>query len=110
MPKACCIKRLIYQVRLILLMPKVEVGITKMSSKGQVVIPVEMRQGIHEGEKLLIVRQRGCIVLKKAGDLAKDLVEDLEFAKRTEDAWREYDKGKFITMPADKFLKKLAKC
>jgi len=31
-------------------------AITKMSSKGQIVIPVEMRKGIEEGEKLEEVR------------------------------------------------------
>jgi AbrB family looped-hinge helix DNA binding protein len=33
----------------------VEIAITKMSSKGQVVIPAEMRGNIHEGEKLVII-------------------------------------------------------
>ncbi len=33
--------------------------------------------------------------------------EDLEFAKRTEEAWQRIDNGEFIEMPADKFLEEL---
>ena len=39
----------------------------------------------------------------------KKLKEDLEFARRTEEALEKYDKGEFISMPIDKFLKKLKK-
>ena len=35
--------------------------------------------------------------------------EDLEFAKRTEEALQRYDKGKFISMTAEEFLKNLEK-
>jgi len=87
-----------------------EVAITKMSSKGQIVIPAEMREGIHEGEKLVIIRNNGQIIMKKASELERNLVEDLKFARRTEEAWKSYEKGKFISMPADKFLEKLSKC
>ena len=87
-----------------------DVALTKMSSKGQVVIPAEMRKNIHEGEKLIIIEDRGQLLMKKANELDKNLAEDLEFAKRTEEAWKEYEKGKFISMPADKFLKELSKC
>ena len=45
-----------------------EVAITKMSSKGQIVIPAEMREGIHEGEKLVIIRNNGQIIMKKASE------------------------------------------
>ncbi len=87
-----------------------DVAITKMSSKGQVVIPAEMRKGIHEGEKLLIIQNKDQIIMKKANKLSKNLIEDLEFAKRTEEAWKRYEKGEFVSMPADKFLKELSKC
>ena len=87
-----------------------DVAITRMSSKGQIVIPAEMREGIHEGEKLVIIRNNGQIIMKKASELERNLVEDLKFARRTEEAWKSYEKGKFISMPADKFLEKLSKC
>jgi len=87
-----------------------DVAITKMSSKGQVVIPAEMRKGINEGEKLVIIQNKDQIIMKKASKLRENLIEDLEFARRTEEAWKRYEKGEFVSMPADKFLKELSKC
>ena len=87
-----------------------DVAITKMSSKGQVVIPIEMRKNIREGDKLLIIQNDDQLIMKKATKLDKSLKEDLEFARRTEEAWKRYEKGEFVSMPADKFLKELSKC
>lgn len=39
---------------------------TRMSSRGQVVIPLEMRSGIKEGDKLIVIRKDDEIVLKKS--------------------------------------------
>lgn len=35
--------------------------------------------------------------------------EDLEFARRTEEAWEEYERGKFIKMNFDDFIKEIKK-
>ena len=87
-----------------------DVAITKMSSKGQVVIPAEMRKNIREGDKLLIIQNDDQLIMRKATKLDRSLKEDLEFARRTEEAWKRYGKGEFVSMPADKFLKELSKC
>ena len=87
----------------------VEVGITKMSSKGQVVIPAEMRAGISEGEKLLIIQNDEQIIMKKASKLDKNVAEDIEFAKRTEEAWKRIKKEKGIKMDFDKFVEEMKK-
>ncbi len=39
---------------------------TKMSSRGQVVIPLDMREDIKEGDKLIIIRKDNEIILKKS--------------------------------------------
>jgi len=80
-----------------------------MSSKGQIVIPADMREGIEEGDKLVIIRNKNHIILKKEEDFSKNLEEDLEFARRTEEAWERYDKGEFISMDSEDFLKELEK-
>jgi len=85
------------------------INVTKMSSKGQIVIPSEMRKDLKEGDELLIVKDEDRIILKKAKKLTEEMKEDLEFAKRTEDAWKRYDKGEFISMSGDEFLKELEK-
>jgi len=83
------------------------ISITKMSSKGQVVIPREMREGIEEGDKMVVIKNDGQIILKKMEDFDKNLKEDLEFAKRTEEAWREIDAGKGIKTSVKDFLKEM---
>ena len=85
------------------------INITRLSSKGQVVIPREMRQGFEDGEKLIIIQDENSIILKKANSLQENFKEDLEFARRTEEAWKEYDKGNFISMEGDEFLKEIEK-
>lgn len=86
-----------------------DISITKMSSKGQIVIPLEMRENLKEGEKLVLIKNGKQIIIKKASDFDKNLKEDLEFARRTEEAYKRYEKGEFISMPADKFLEELKK-
>ena len=86
-----------------------DVALTKMSSKGQVVIPAEMRKGIQEGEKLVIIQNKRQLIMKKASHLDKNLMEDLEFARQTEEAWKSYDRGEFKSMDAKDFLKAIEK-
>lgn len=39
---------------------------TRMSSRGQVVIPLDMRKDISEGQKLIVIRKDDEIILKKS--------------------------------------------
>ena len=88
---------------------KMNIEITRMSSKGQIVIPQKMRKGIEEGEKLVIIQNGKQLILKRVKDLDKNFEEDLEFARRTEEAWKRYEKGEFIEVDYDEFLKELEK-
>lgn len=85
------------------------ISITKMSSKGQIVIPQDMREDIAEGDKMVIIKNDGQLILKKMEDFDKNIKEDLEFAKRTEKAWKRYDEGEFKSMDSKDFLKALEK-
>ena len=85
------------------------IEITKMSSKGQVVIPKEMRKKIKQGEKLIIIDNGRQFIIERVKDLDEKFKEDLEFARRTEEAWKRYDKGEFIEMDFDEFLKEVRK-
>lgn len=85
------------------------INITKMSSKGQVVIPQEMRKGIEEGDKLVIIKNNRQIILEKMEDFDENLEEDLEFARRTEEAWKRIEAGKGIEMDFDEFVKEMKK-
>ncbi|HLA50437.1 MAG TPA: AbrB/MazE/SpoVT family DNA-binding domain-containing protein [Thermodesulfovibrionia bacterium] len=87
-----------------------EYAIAKVSTKGQIVIPNSLRREIQTGDEFLIVKDEKRIILKNVKDMAKDLKEDLVFAKRVEKAWQDYDKGKFVTKSKDAFLKELRAC
>ncbi|MFH1376045.1 MAG: AbrB/MazE/SpoVT family DNA-binding domain-containing protein [Candidatus Woesearchaeota archaeon] len=86
-----------------------DIAITKMSSKGQIVIPSEMREDIPEGEKMIIIKDKGKIIMKKASDMDKQLNEDLEFARRTEEAYQRIERGEGIKMDFDNFIKEIKK-
>lgn len=87
----------------------VEIDITRLSSKGQIVIPSSMREGFLEGEKILIIRDKNSLILKKASDLDENLKEDLEFARRTEAAYKRIEAGEGITMEFGKFIEEMKK-
>jgi len=85
------------------------ISVTKMSSKGQVVIPQEMRVDFKEGENIIVIKNDKQLILKKAKDFSKNIEEDLEFAKRTENALKRYEKGGFKELSFDNFLEEIRK-
>ncbi|MFH1682630.1 MAG: AbrB/MazE/SpoVT family DNA-binding domain-containing protein [Candidatus Woesearchaeota archaeon] len=87
-----------------------DIAITRMSSKGQIVIPSEMREDIREGEKFVVIRADKQLILKSVEDFGKNIQEDLEFAKRTEEAWKKYERGEFESKTVDEFLDIIEKC
>jgi len=86
-----------------------DINITRMSSKGQIVIPKEMRRNFKEGEKIVVIQGGNKLILKKATDFDENLKEDLEFARRTEEAWKRMEKGEFISMEFDEFIEEMKK-
>ncbi len=67
-------------------MEKIEV--TSMSSRGQIVIPLDIREelGLKEGEKFIVVGENDTVVLKKIGmpsfkDFDKLIKKTRDFAK-----------------------------
>lgn len=86
-----------------------EINITRISSKGQIVIPREMRENFKEGEEFVIIRDGNRIILKNVKDFDENIKEDLEFAKRTEEAWQRIEAGKGIKMDFDDFINEMKK-
>ncbi len=87
----------------------VNINITRISSKGQIVIPIDMREDLKEGDELIIIKDNDRIVLKKTEKVSEQMKEDLEFAKRTEEAWKRYEKGQFKEMDFDSFISEMKK-
>lgn len=80
-----------------------------MSSKGQIVIPKELRKDFKSGDEFLVIKSKGRLVLKKVDELKENLKEDLDFAKFVDDAWNEYDSKKPKSKNKKEFLKELEK-
>ncbi len=87
-----------------------DVELTRVSSKGQIVIPHTMRQKIKikEGNVFAVMSPNDdTIVLKR---INKPLLEDdLILLREVEEAWREVEKGRFRRMLKKNFLKELEK-
>jgi AbrB family looped-hinge helix DNA binding protein len=81
-----------------------DVGITRVSSKGQIVIPSSMRNNLFEGEELLVIRVGERYILKPLDELKPALRDDILFAGKTEEAFSEYRKGSFKRTDKDAFL------
>lgn len=70
-----------------------KIDTTKMSSRGQVVIPLDMRYDIKEGDKLIVIRKNDEIILKRSiSDLA--LLSEESFAETwlneaEDEAWKD---------------------
>lgn len=61
-----------------------EIAMTRVSSKGQVVIPRELRDNakLKEGEKLLVYGDKNTIVLKKVESPVKEFENLVSFSKK----------------------------
>ncbi|MCX6749914.1 MAG: AbrB/MazE/SpoVT family DNA-binding domain-containing protein [Candidatus Pacearchaeota archaeon] len=66
---------------------------TKMSSRGQVVIPLEMRHDISEGDKLIVIRRENEIILKKSipesAILSEKSLSKIWLNKKEDEAWKD---------------------
>jgi len=71
----------------------VMIDTTKMSSRGQVVIPLDMREGIKEGDKLIIIKKNNEIILKKSipesAILSEKSFAKTWFNKEEDEAWKD---------------------
>lgn len=86
-----------------------EIATTKVSSRGQIVIPQEMRSKLRTGEKLVIIENENQFILKRSSEMSKHFEEDLAFAKRTNKKLEDYEagKGNFTELSEEDFLTEL---
>lgn len=73
------------------------------------VIPNSMRKGLKDGEKFIIIKNKDTFIIKKASEMDKQFKEDIEFARRTEEAYKRIEAGEYIEMDAQDFLKEMKK-
>ena len=83
--------------------------LTKISSKGQVVIPSDVRNklNIKEGSVFAVTAKKDIIVLKKLDTNIK--AADLKTLKLIEEAWEDIEKGRYKLYSKGAFFKELKK-
>lgn len=83
--------------------------LTKASSKGQIVIPTDIRKklNIKEGSVFAVSSKKDMIVLKKLDTRMKP--EDLKTLKLLEEAWEDIEKGRYKVYSKEDFFKELKK-
>ena len=86
---------------------KIETEFTKTSSKGQIVIPSNIRKklNIGTGALLAVTAQDDLIVLKKISSNISP--EDMKTLRLVEEAWEDIDKGKYKVLSKDDFFREL---
>ena len=67
------------------------ISVSKMSSKGQIVVPKALRSRFKAGDDVVFIDNGSEIILRKSSDVIKDL-EYAKFVKNTRDALDEYEK------------------
>ena len=83
----------------------IDTEFTKTSSKGQIVIPSNIRRKlkIGNGSLLAVTTQDDLIVLKKVN--SKISPADMKTLKLIEEAWKDLDKGNFKVRSKEDFFK-----
>lgn len=70
-----------------------EIEITRLSSKGQIVIPHGMRKGLKEGDRMIIVKKDDEIILKKSipedSILSEKSLSRSWMNKKEDEAWKD---------------------
>jgi len=77
---------------------------TKLSTKGQIVIPESLRDGFAEGTVFTITRKDDLLFLKKIEGLTAN--EEKEMNKLN-DIWKDIDEGRSVTLSKEEFLKEM---
>ena len=82
---------------------------TRVSSKGQIVIPKDIRESlnIQEGDLLAAVSEGNFIILKKIDP--KITEEEKILLKRIKEAWDSIDRGDYTEMEGSELLKEMKK-
>ncbi len=80
--------------------------ITKLSTKGQIVIPESLRKDLNVGTPFIITRKDNLIVLKEVEGLTKEEEKEM---RELDAIWKEIDKGKCETYTEKEFFENFKK-
>ena len=80
--------------------------ITKLSTKGQIVIPENLRINLEVGTPFIVSQQGDLIILKKVGGFTK---AELDEIKELDRIWKDVDEGKCESYSIEEFFKEMKK-
>ena len=78
--------------------------ITKLSTKGQIVIPDSIRKDFEVGSVFKVMKKGNLIVLKGIEGFSKEEIEEM---KELDKIWKDIDDGKGTTKSVEEFLKEM---
>jgi len=78
--------------------------ITKLSTKGQIVIPESMRKNLEVGSAFRVMKKGNLIILKGIEGFNKEEVKEME---ELDKIWKDIDSGKGKTTSVEEFLKEM---
>ena len=78
--------------------------ITKLSTKGQIVIPENLRKDLPIGTPFTVIKKGDLIVLKKVEGLTENEIREM---KELDGIWKDIDAGKGISLNKEEFLKEM---
>lgn len=78
--------------------------ITRLSTKGQVIIPESFRKNLEVGTSFAVTKKDNLIILKVVTGLTKEEEKEL---KELEKIWKEINSGKGVTQTKTDFLTEL---
>jgi len=83
--------------------------LTRASSKGQIVIPSDIRKRLHvkEGSVFGVVAKNDTIILKKLD--TKITADDMRTLKLVEESWKDIEEGRYKRTSVEDFFKELSK-
>lgn len=80
-----------------------------LGTHGHVAIPRTLRKGLKDGDVFRVERHEDKLILERVNAADERLREELEFGRRTREAWKRYRKGEFKKLPFDAFVAQMAK-
>jgi len=85
------------------------IELTRMSSKGQVVIPLDIRKKLNlgEGGVLAVSSKDNLVVFKRIENPLTE--DDIKTFNDIKEAWKEIEEGKAKRMDSSDFLKEISK-
>ena len=87
----------------------IQIQSSKVSSKGQIVIPKSMRSQFKEGSEVIFIQEGNRIILKPLESFNSYLKEEMEISQRIEEAYARYERGEFISKSKEDFLEEIKK-